>query len=79
VAFTHRKRIILQCRVVSVVRGGEMYGKGVRAIERGGFVEVLGVGEGIAGGGSTIRNCEKRKMMDISTDLISMFVFPLLI
>ena len=35
VAFTHRKSIILQCRVVYVVRGGEMYEKSVRVIERG--------------------------------------------
>lgn len=34
-AFIHRKSIILQCRVVYVVRGGEMYGKSVRVIERG--------------------------------------------
>jgi hypothetical protein len=46
-------------------------------IEKGWVVEVLREGEGTAR--ETIRNCEKRKMMDISTDLISMFVFPLLI
>lgn len=35
VAFIHRKSIILQCRVVYVVRGGEMYGKSVGVNGRG--------------------------------------------
>jgi hypothetical protein len=35
VAFTYRKRIILQCGVVYDGRGGEMYRKGVLVIEKG--------------------------------------------
>lgn len=66
-AFIHRKSIILQCRVVYVVRGGEMYRKSVRVIERGeGPPKTVGAGEGRARG--SIRGYEKRKMMDVSTD-----------
>jgi hypothetical protein len=35
VAFTHRKRIILQCGAVYAVRGGEMYRKDAGVIEKG--------------------------------------------
>jgi len=67
VAFIHRKSIILQCRVVYVVRGGEMYGRSVRVIERGeGPPKRWERGEGTVRG--SIRGYEKRKMMDISTD-----------